>query len=55
MTHALVTDPAFGYRFIADEPPDKGITAGPRYLVGVLQKRGQSLKPVPPGHDDLVE
>lgn len=43
-------DPAFGYRFIADELPAKGILAGenkgpalvqrPRHLVGVLQEAG---------------
>ena len=58
-------DPAFGYRFIADELPEKGITAGenrvqrlctgPRHLVGVLKKRGLNRKPGPPVHDDLVE
>ena len=30
-------DPAFGYRFIADELPEKGITAGEN-LVRVLQE-----------------
>jgi putative transposase len=58
-------DPEFGYRFIADELPDRGITAS-RNRVNRLctqqrlwsvhsKKRGLSRKPGPPVHDDLVE
>jgi putative transposase len=58
-------DPEFGYRFIADELPARGILAG-RNRVSRLcsahrlwsvhaKKRGQSRKPGPPVHDDLVE
>lgn len=58
-------DPAFGYRFIADELPEKGITAGMNRAQGlcrdhgigsmVSKKRGLNRKPGPPVHDDLVE
>ncbi len=58
-------DPEFGYRFIADELPDRGITAS-RNRVNRLcsqqrlwsvhaKKRGLARKPGPPVHDDLVE
>ena len=58
-------DPEFGYRFIADELPARGILAG-RNRVSRLcsahrvwsvhaKKRGLSRKPGPPVHDDLVE
>jgi transposase InsO family protein len=57
-------DPAFGYRFIADELPARGITAGEN-RVGRLcsqqriwsvfsKKRGLARKAGPPVHDDLV-
>ena len=57
-------DPEFGYRFIADELPARGITAG-RNRVNRLctqqrlfsvhaKKRGTGRKPGPPVHDDLV-
>jgi putative transposase len=57
-------DPEFGYRFIADELADQGITAS-RNRVNRLctsqrlwsvhsRKRGLSRKPGPPVHDDLV-
>ena len=58
-------DPEFGYRFIADELPCRGVTAS-RNRVSRLcsqqrlwsvhaKKRGLSHKPGPPVHDDLVE
>jgi transposase InsO family protein len=58
-------DPEFGYRFITDELPDRGITAS-RNRVNRLctqqrlwsvhaRKRGLHRKPGPPVHDDLVE
>jgi putative transposase len=58
-------DPEFGYRFIADELPARGVTAG-RNRVSRLctqqrlwsvhaKKRGLTRKPGPPVHDDLVE
>ena len=57
-------DPAFGYRFIADELVDRGITASENRvqrlcsghgIVSVLhRKRGRWLRPGPPVHDDLV-
>lgn len=57
-------DPEFGYRFIADELPGRGITAS-RNRVSRLcsqqriysvhaNKRGQARRPGPPVHDDLV-
>jgi putative transposase len=57
-------DPEFGYRFIADELPARGITAG-RNRVNRLctqqrlfsvhaKKRGTGRKPGPPVHEDLV-
>jgi putative transposase len=58
-------DPAFGYRFIADELPEKGITAGENRVQRLCKdhgiwsvfskKRGLNRKPGPPVHDDLVE
>ena len=58
-------DPAFGYRFISDELPGKGITAGEnrgqrlcrdhRIWSVFSKKRGRNRKPGPPVHDDLVE
>src|SRR5215207_1732431 len=58
-------DPEFGYRFIADELPARGVTAG-RNRVSRLcsahriwsvhaKRRGLGRKPGPPVHDDLVE
>jgi transposase InsO family protein len=58
-------DPEFGYRYIADELPARGITAG-RNRVNRLctqqrlfsvhaKKRGTGRKPGPPVHDDLVQ
>jgi putative transposase len=58
-------DPEFGYRFIADELPGRGVRAS-RNRVGRLctqqrlwsvhaKKRGLTRKPGPPVHDDLVE
>jgi putative transposase len=58
-------DPAFGYRFIADELPEYGITAGENRVQRLCslqqlfsvhsKKRGLNRKPGPPVHDDLVE
>ncbi|MEV7652466.1 IS3 family transposase [Kocuria marina] len=58
-------DPAFGYRFIADELPNHGITAGENRVQRLCsaqrlfsvhsKKRGLNRKPGPPVHDDLVE
>ncbi|TQN35829.1 transposase InsO family protein [Kocuria rosea] len=58
-------DPAFGYRFISDEPPDHGIHAGENRVQRLCsahglfrvhsKKRGFNRKPGPPVHDDLVE
>jgi len=58
-------DPEFGYRFIADELPERGITAGrnrvqrlcsvQRIYSAHAKKRGAGRKPGPPVHDDLVE
>jgi len=58
-------DPSFGYRFIADELPEKGITAGENRVQRLCRdhgiwsvfskKRGLNRKPGPPVHDDLVE
>src|SRR5690606_31286562 len=58
-------DPAFGYRFISDELPDHGITAGENRVQRLCsaqrlfsvhsKKRGLNRKPGPPVHDDLVE
>ena len=59
-------DPAFGYRFIADELPEHGhhrrrepgrpAVLRAADLVGALaRKRGLNRRPGPPVHDDLVE
>ena len=58
-------DPAFGYRFIAEELPEKGITAGENRVQRLCRnhgiwsvfskKRGLNRRPGPPVHDDLVE
>jgi hypothetical protein len=57
-------DPAFGYRFIADELPARGVTAGEnrvarlcsqqRIWSAFAKKRGLTRKAGPPVHDDLV-
>ncbi|MFI9503373.1 IS3 family transposase [Nocardia sp. NPDC052566] len=57
-------DPAFGYRFIADELGDRGIRAGEnrvqrlcsqqRIWSAFARKRGLSRRTGPPVHDDLV-
>ena len=57
-------DPAFGYRFIADELPARGIAAGENRVARLCsqqriwsvfaKKRGLSRKAGPPVHDDLV-
>ena len=58
-------DPAFGYRFIADELAAQGITAGAnrvarlcsmqRIWSAFAKKRGLSRRSGPPVHDDLVQ
>jgi putative transposase len=58
-------DPAFGYRFIADELAGLGIGAGENRVQRLCsqqriwsvfaKKRGCSRKPGPPVHDDLVQ
>jgi putative transposase len=57
-------DPAFGYRFIADELPARGITASENRVARLCsqqriwsvfsKKRGMGRKAGPPVHDDLV-
>ena len=57
-------DPAFGYRFIADELADLGISAGENRVQRLCssqriwsvfaRKRGLNRKAGPPVHDDLV-
>jgi putative transposase len=57
-------DPAFGYRFIADELAAAGITAGENKVARLCsqqqiwsvfsKKRGLTRRPGPPVHDDLV-
>jgi putative transposase len=57
-------DPAFGYRFIADELPARGIQAGENRVARLCsqqriwsvfsKKRGLTRKAGPPVHDDLV-
>ncbi|MEV6432975.1 IS3 family transposase [Nocardia sp. NPDC051463] len=57
-------DPAFGYRFIADELPARGIRAGENRVARLCsqqriwsvfaKKRGLNRKAGPPVHDDLV-
>jgi transposase InsO family protein len=58
-------DPEFGYRFIADELPGRGVRASrnrvsrlcsqQRLWSAHAKKRGLNRKPGPPVHDDLVE
>ncbi|BBZ48103.1 IS3 family transposase [Mycobacterium parmense] len=58
-------DPAFGYRFIADELPGRGITAGENSVARLCsqeriwsifaKKRGLNRRSGPPVHDDLVQ
>lgn len=58
-------DPAFGYRFIADELPEHGIRAGENRVARLCRqeqiwsvfskKRGLNRKAGPPVHDDLVD
>ncbi len=58
-------DPAFGYRFIADDLPAHGVIAGEnrvwrwcseqRIFSVHAKKRGLNRKPGPPVHDDLVD
>jgi|GEM_PF-1658392 len=58
-------DPAFGYRFIADELPAGGITAGENRVARLCsvqrifsvfaKKPGLSKRAGPPVHDDLVQ
>jgi putative transposase len=58
-------DPAFGYRFIADEVPGRGITAGENRVARscsqeriwsiFAKKRGLNRRSGPPVHDDLVD
>jgi transposase InsO family protein len=58
-------DPGFGYRFITDELPGKGITAGENRVARLCsqeriwsihsKKRGLNRKAGPPVHDDLVK
>jgi putative transposase len=57
-------DPAFGYRFTADELPARGITAGENKVARLCaqqriwsvfsKRRGLARKAGPPVHDDLV-
>ncbi len=57
-------DPAFGYRFIADELAGRGVTAGENRVARLCsqqriwsvfaKKRGRGRRPGPPVHDDLV-
>ena len=57
-------DPAFGYRFIADELPGRGITASENRVARLCsqeriwsvftRKKGLNRKSGPPVHDDLV-
>jgi transposase InsO family protein len=57
-------DPEFGYRFIADELPQRGIRAGANRVARLCsqeriwsvhaKKRGLNRKAGPPVHDDLV-
>jgi transposase InsO family protein len=58
-------DPAFGYRFIADQLAERGIRASENRVQRLCsqqriwsvfaKRRGLSRKPGPPVHDDLVE
>lgn len=57
-------DPAFGHRFIADELPARGITAGVNRVARLCaqqkiwsvfaKKKGLTRRAGPPAHDDLV-
>lgn len=57
-------DPAFGYRFIADELPGRGIISGENRVARLCsqeriwsvfaKKKGLNRKSGPPVHDDLV-
>ena len=58
-------DPAFGYRFIADELLEQGFSAGENRVARLCseqriwsvfaEKRGLNRKPGPPVHEDLVD
>ena len=58
-------DPTFGYRFIADELPAKGVSAGENRVARLCRqqrirslhtnKRGLNRKAGPPVHDDLLD
>src|SRR5215212_8515408 len=58
-------DPTFGYRFIADQLTERGITAGENRVARLCsqeriwsihsKKRGLNRKAGPPVHDDLVD
>lgn len=58
-------DPEFGYRFIADELPARGIVAGENRVARLCsrqqiwslhaKKRGLNRKAGPPVHDDLID
>jgi putative transposase len=58
-------DPAFGYRFIADQLAERGIPSGENRVQRLCtqqriwsvfaKRRGLSRKPGPPVHDDLIE
>ncbi len=58
-------DPAFGYRFIADELAEQGLPAGENRVARLCsqqriwsvhaKKRGRNRKAGPPVHDDLVD
>ncbi len=58
-------NPAFGYRFISDELPGRGITAGENRVARLCfweriwsifaKKRGLNRRSGPPVHDDLVQ
>jgi putative transposase len=58
-------DPAFGYRFISDELPARGITAGENRVARLCsqeriwsvfaKKPGLTRKAGPPVHDDLID
>jgi putative transposase len=58
-------DPAFGYRFIADELRERGPQAGENWVARLrsqqqiwsllAKKRGLNRKAGPPVHDDLVD
>ncbi|PHV68460.1 IS3 family transposase [Williamsia muralis] len=63
--HIHADDPAFGYRFIADELPEHGIVAGENRVARLCsqeqiwsvfsKKRGLNRKSGPPVHDDLID